>query len=101
MAKGRILLAILGLCAIVLLSFSLQANSVQAADKVVWTFATNPGPAANSWSFHPYPRFQNLLLKNSGGRFVLETKVGLYPPKEVIHAVKKGDVEIGWESPLC
>ena len=35
MAKGRILLAILGLCAIVLLSFSLQANSVQAADKVL------------------------------------------------------------------
>jgi TRAP-type C4-dicarboxylate transport system substrate-binding protein len=68
-----------------------------AAEKVVWTFATNPGPAANTWAFHPYPRFQKLLEKNSGGRFILKTKVGLYPPKEVIHAVKAGRVEIGWE----
>ncbi len=72
-------------------------HSAVAQDKVVWTFATNPGPAANTWSFHPYPRFQKLLEKNSGGRFVLETKVGLYPPREVIHAVKAGRVEIGWE----
>jgi len=72
-------------------------NSAAAEEKVVWTFATNPGPAANSWSFHPYPRFQKLLEKNSGGRFILETKVGLYPPKEVIHAVIAGQVEIGWE----
>ena len=97
MAKKRIWQLILGLGAIALLSLTLQVNGVQAADKVVWTFATNPGPAANTWAFHPYPRFQNLLAKNSGGRFVLKTKVGLYPPKEVIHAVKKGTVEIGWE----
>lgn len=97
MAKKRIWQLILGLGAIALLSLTLQVNGVQAADKVVWTFATNPGPAANTWAFHPYPRFQNLLAKNSGGRFVLQTKVGLYPPKEVIHAVKKGTVEIGWE----
>jgi TRAP-type C4-dicarboxylate transport system substrate-binding protein len=97
MAKKRIWLVILGLCVIMFFSLSLQGNAVQAADKVVWTFATNPGPAANTWAFHPYPRFQNLLEKNSGGRFVLQTKVGLYPPKEVIHAVKKGHVEIGWE----
>ena len=97
MAKKRIWLLILGLGAIALFTLTLQVNGVQAADKVVWTFATNPGPAANTWAFHPYPRFQNLLAKNSGGRFVLKTKVGLYPPKEVIHAVKKGTVEIGWE----
>ena len=97
MAEKRIWQLILGLGAIALLSLTLQVNGVQAADKVVWTFATNPGPAANTWAFHPYPRFQNLLAKNSGGRFVLKTKVGLYPPKEVIHAVKKGTVEIGWE----
>lgn len=97
MTKKRIWQLILGLGAIALLSLTLQVNGVQAADKVVWTFATNPGPAANTWAFHPYPRFQNLLAKNSGGRFVLKTKVGLYPPKEVIHAVKKGTVEIGWE----
>ena len=97
MAKKRIWLLILGLGAIALFTLTLQVNGVQAADKVVWTFATNPGPAANTWAFHPYPRFQNLLEKNSGGRFVLQTKVGLYPPKEVIHAVKKGTVEIGWE----
>ena len=97
MAKKCIWHVILGLCAIVCLSLTLQVDGVQAADKVVWTFATNPGPAANTWAFHPYPRFQNLLEKNSGGRFVLQTKVGLYPPKEVIHAVKKGHVEMGWE----
>ena len=72
-------------------------DAAAADDKVVWTFATNPGPAANTWCFHPYPRFQNLLERNSGGRFVLETKVGLYPPKEVIHAVIAGRVEMGWE----
>jgi len=65
--------------------------------KVTWMFATNPGPAANSWSFYPYPRFQKLLEKNSGGRFVLDTKMGLYPPNEVVHAVIAGRVEIGWE----
>jgi hypothetical protein len=71
MAKKRIWQVILGLGAIALLALTLQVNGVQAADKVVWTFATNPGPAANTWTFHPYPRFQNLLAKNSGGRVVL------------------------------
>jgi TRAP-type C4-dicarboxylate transport system substrate-binding protein len=83
---------------VLLLVLSVQVvNSDAAGEKVTWTFATNPGPAANTWSFHPYPRFQNLLERNSGGRFILKTKVGLYPPKEVIHAVKKGAVEMGWE----
>jgi TRAP-type C4-dicarboxylate transport system substrate-binding protein len=90
-----------GLCTIGLmlaLILSIQVVSSQAAgEKVTWTFATNPGPAANSWSFYPYPRFQKLLEKNSGGRFIIKTKMALYPPKEVIHAVMAGRVEMGWE----
>jgi TRAP-type C4-dicarboxylate transport system substrate-binding protein len=80
-----------------ILSFQVVDAQAASGEKVVWTFATNPGPAANTWSFHPYPRFQKLLEKNSGGRFILKTKVGLYPPKEVIHAVIAGRVEMGWE----
>lgn len=79
------------------LVFTAQVPGAVAADKVVWTLATNPGPAANTWSFHPFGRFQQLLEKNSGGRFIVKTKVGLYPPKEVIHAVKAGRVEMGYE----
>jgi len=65
--------------------------------KITWIFATNPGPGANSWSFHPYPRFQKLLEQRSGGRLILDTKVALYPPNEVIHAVIAGRVDMGWE----
>jgi TRAP-type C4-dicarboxylate transport system substrate-binding protein len=79
------------------LSFQVIDSQAASGEKVVWTFATNPGPAANTWSFHPYQRFQKLLERNSGGRFILKTKVGLYPPKEVIHAVIAGRVEMGWE----
>jgi hypothetical protein len=41
----------------------LPATSEAGQQKVTWTFATNPGPAANTWSFYPYPRFQKLLEK--------------------------------------
>ncbi len=84
---------------VLVLIVSMQVVSVDAAstEKVTWTLATNPGPAANSWTFYPYPRFQKLLEKRSGGRFILKTKMGLYPPKEVIHAVMAGRVEMGWE----
>jgi TRAP-type C4-dicarboxylate transport system substrate-binding protein len=97
MRRSQIWPALLGLCALMLLTLSPQVGAVQAADKVVWTFATNPGPAANTWSFHPVNRFAQLLEKNSGGRFMLKTKVGLFPPTKVIHAVKRGQVEMGWE----
>ena len=73
------------------------APSAAAGEKVTWTLATNPGPAANSWTFYPFPRFQKLLEKNSGGRFIIQTKMALYPPREVIHAVMAGRVELGWE----
>jgi len=83
---------------VVILILSMQVASSEAAgEKVTWTLATNPGPAANSWSFYPYPRFQKLLEERSGGRFILKTKMALYPPKEVIHAVMAGRVEMGWE----
>jgi len=83
---------------VVILILSMQVASTEAAgEKVTWTLATNPGPAANSWTFYPYPRFQKLLEERSGGRFILKTKMALYPPKEVIHAVMAGRVEMGWE----
>ncbi|MCG8375188.1 MAG: hypothetical protein MI702_01750, partial [Chlorobiales bacterium] len=76
----------LGLGLILIIPMMVGGARAAEGEKVTWTFATNPGPAANTWSFHPYPRFQKLLERNSGGRFIIETKVGLYPPKEVIHA---------------
>jgi TRAP-type C4-dicarboxylate transport system substrate-binding protein len=74
-----------------------EAQAQKAGQKITWIFATNPGPAANTWSFYPYPRFQKLLEKNSGGRLVLETKMGLFPVNEVVHAVIAGRADIGWE----
>ncbi len=102
MKKSRFLTSALSLILIFALGLFFfpavgQAQATKPGQKVTWVFATNPGPAANSWSFHPYPRFQKLLEKNSGGRFILDTKVGLYPPNEVIHAVIAGRVDIGWE----
>ena len=83
---------------VIMIAFTVTANAAASQNKpIVWTFATNPGPAANTWAFHPYPRFQELLEKRTGGRLVVKTKVGLYPPKEVIHAVIGGQVEIGFE----
>lgn len=75
----------------------LPATADAGQQKITWTFATNPGPAANTWSFYPYPRFQKLLEKNSGGRLVLDTKMGLFPVNEVVHAVIAGRADIGWE----
>ena len=45
----------------------------------------------------PIPAFQKLLEKNSGGRLVLDTKMGLFPVNEVVHAVIAGRADIGWE----
>ena len=73
------------------------AQAPKAGQKTTWVFATNPGPAANTWTFHPYPRFQKLLEKNSGGRLVLDTKMSLFPVNEVVHAVIAGRADIGWE----
>jgi len=81
-------------------SFSVSTAAAQAqkpGQKVTWVFATNPGPAANTWSFYPYPRFQKLMEKNSAGRLVLDTKMSLFPVNEVVHAVIAGRADIGWE----
>ncbi|MDI6756060.1 MAG: TRAP transporter substrate-binding protein DctP [Thermodesulfobacteriota bacterium] len=84
-----------------LLAFAVTATAQTPAPKpeakTTWILATNPGHASNSWSFHPYPRFQKLLETRSGGRLVLDTKVGLFPPNEVIHAVIAGRADVGWE----
>ena len=74
-----------------------EAQAQKPGQKITWVFATNPGPAANTWTFYPYPRFQKLLEKNSGGRLVLDTKMGLYPVNEVVHAVIAKRADIGWE----
>ena len=94
---------ILGIFSLILtLSFSLLGTSAEAqaqksAQKITWIFATNPGPAANSWSFYPYPRFQKLVEKNSGGRIIVDTKMSLFPVNEVVHAVIAGRADVGWE----
>ncbi len=86
-----------------LLTVSLPGSYAEAQapkagqQKITWVFATNPGPAANTWSFYPYPRFQKLLEKNSGGRLVLDTKMSLFPVNEVVHAVIAGRADVGWE----
>jgi TRAP-type C4-dicarboxylate transport system substrate-binding protein len=74
-----------------------EAQAQKPGQKITWIFATNPGPAANTWTFYPYPRFQKLLEKNSGGRLVLDTKMGLFPVNEVVHSVIAGRADIGWE----
>jgi TRAP-type C4-dicarboxylate transport system substrate-binding protein len=95
--KGGILLFLILALVCFFMPSSIQAQATKPGQKITWIFATNPGPAANSWSFHPYPRFQKLLERNSKGRLVLETKVGLFPPNEVVHAVIAGRADIGWE----
>ena len=42
---------------------------------------------------------KKLLEKNSGGRLVLDTKMGLFPVNEVVHAVIAGRADIGYYSP--
>ena len=74
-----------------------DAQAQKPGQKITWVFATNPGPAANTWSFYPYPRFQKLLEKNSGGKLVLDTKMSLFPVNEVVHAVIAGRADVGWE----
>jgi len=44
----------------------------------------------------PY-RYQEVVEKATGGRLKLETKVGLFPPREVIHGVIDGRAEIGFQ----
>jgi TRAP-type C4-dicarboxylate transport system substrate-binding protein len=101
--KRRKIWIILGSFTLILaLSFLLgggpaEAQAQKGGQPIKWIFATNPGPAANSWSFYPYPRFQKLLEKNSGGRIILDTKMGLFPVNEVVHAVIAGRADIGWE----
>ncbi len=92
-----LILGSLSLMLTMVLSLPVVCTEAAAAQKTTWIFATNPGPAANTWTFYPYPRFQELLEKRSGGRLVLETKMGLFPPNEVIHAVIAGRADIGWE----
>lgn len=68
------------------------------AETFTWTFATSPGSGTNVWGHNVAPyRFQTMVEKATGGRLMMETKVGLFPPREVIHGVIDGRVEIGFQ----
>lgn len=68
------------------------------AETFTWIFATSPGSGANVWGHNVAPyRFQSMVEKATGGRLILETKVGLFPPREVIHGVIDGRAEIGFQ----
>ena len=103
MKRNRLWMIFGSFSLILILSLSLLATHAEAqpatkpAGKITWILATNPGPAANTWTFYPYPRFQKLLELRSGGRLVLDTKMGLFPVNEVVHAVIAGRADIGWE----
>jgi len=47
--------------------------------------------------FHPYPWWQERIEKATKGRLIIETKVALFPPTQVIHAVIEGRADCGWE----
>ena len=47
--------------------------------------------------FHPYPWWQKRIEKATNGRLIIETKVALFPPTQVIHAVIEGRADVGWE----
>ena len=73
-------------------------NPVFAADKpIVWTFASSSGAAANIWQFNPYPRFQKLVEKATGGRLIIDTKVNLFPFSGTMMGVIKGGADIGFQ----
>jgi len=69
----------------------------QEAKKYTLIFASIPGPSALTWPYYPYPRFQKLLEERSQGRLVIQTKMGLFPPTEVVHAVIAGRADMGLE----
>lgn len=73
-------------------------NVAIAADKpIVWTFASSSGAAANIWEFNPYPRFQKLVEKATGGRLVLDTKINLFSFSGALVGVIKGGADIGFQ----
>lgn len=71
--------------------------SVGQSETITWTLATSPGAAVNTWAFAPYPRFQKMVEKASGGRLILKTKVGLFSPKETINGVMAGHADAGFQ----
>lgn len=70
-------------------------TGVAQSEEMKWTFATNVGAAANAWVFHPSQRFQTELAKATGGRLVFDTKVDLFPPRDVVNAVIAGHIDAG------
>jgi TRAP-type C4-dicarboxylate transport system substrate-binding protein len=78
--------------------FGATLSPVFAADKpIVWTFASSSGAAANIWEFNPYPRFQELVEKATGGRLILDTKVNLFSFSGTLIGVIKGGADIGFQ----
>ena len=87
----------------ILLSFCLffsfgGLNKVQAqSEQIKWVFASSSGAASNMWGFNPYPRFQKMVEKATGGRLIIETKVDLFSFKGTIQGVIKGGADIGFQ----
>ncbi|MDP2931858.1 MAG: TRAP transporter substrate-binding protein DctP [Chloroflexota bacterium] len=67
------------------------------AQKITWIFAASSGAAPNVWSTQPYPLFQKMIEKATGGRLVLDTKVDLFANTEALNGVAGGRADIGFQ----
>ena len=67
------------------------------SETITWTLASSPGAAINTWAFAPYPRYQKIVEKATGGRLILKTRVGLFSPKETINGVMVGHADVGFQ----
>ena len=92
------IVAIILVCVASLFMVGIVPPSAVAADKTIkWTFASSSGAASNMWGFNPYPRFQKMVEKATGGRLILETKVDLFDFKGAMIGVIKGGADIGFQ----
>ena len=62
---------------------------------IKWVLATNMWPSPSSWVFTAYERYQKRVEEATGGRLILEQKINLFPPTEVLDGVIGGRAEIG------
>lgn len=60
-----------------------------------WTFVVNPAASSISWFFTPYPYYQDMLEKATGGRLKISTKVALVTQAETPQAVRDGRADLG------
>ncbi len=89
-------LVILTVILVINLSLVVISDAATSAP-ITWVFATSSGASTNSFIFSPYPRFQKMVEKATGGRLVLVTKVDMFPATETIHAITGGRADIGMQ----